>query len=50
MFFEAPTRGFEAPKGGGAVRTSVFALAALTALFVLFVGPLVALAGRSGLL
>lgn len=50
MFFEAPTTGFEPPKGGGAVRATVFALAALTALFALIVGPLVALAGRSGLL
>jgi len=50
MFFEEPTTGFEAPKGGGALRLSVFALAALTALFALIVGPLAALAGQSSLL
>jgi NADH-quinone oxidoreductase subunit N len=50
MFFEGPTTGFEAPKGDNTVRLTVFVLAALTALFALAVGPLVALAGRSGLL
>jgi NADH-quinone oxidoreductase subunit N len=50
MFFEEPTLGTEEPKGMGAVKFSIYALAVLTTLFAFFVGPLAALAGASGLL
>jgi NADH-quinone oxidoreductase subunit N len=50
MFFEQATIGIEEPKGMGAVKFSVYALAVLTTLFVFFVGPLAALAEASGLL
>ena len=50
MFFEDPAAGAGGPKGAGAVRFSVYALAAATTLFIFFVGPLSALARASGLL
>jgi NADH-quinone oxidoreductase subunit N len=50
MFFEEPVAGALQPKGAGALRFSVYALAAATALFAFFVGPLSALARASGLL
>ena len=50
MFFEEPARDAPAPKGSGAVRFSVYALAVGTTLFIFFVGPLSALARASGLL
>jgi NADH-quinone oxidoreductase subunit N len=50
MFFEEATMGIEEPKGMGAVKFSVYALAVLTTLFAFFVGPLAALAEASGLL
>ena len=50
MFFEEPVTGAEEPKGTGIVLFSVYALAIITTLFGLFVGPLSALAERSGLL
>jgi NADH-quinone oxidoreductase subunit N len=50
MFFEEPTRDALTPKGSGAVRFSVYALALGTILFIFFVGPLSALAKASGLL
>jgi NADH-quinone oxidoreductase subunit N len=51
MFFEEPaTVERRRPKGAGAVRFSVYALAVATTLFVFFVGPLSALARASGLL
>ena len=50
MFFEEPTRDALAPKGSGAVRFSVYALALGTVLFIFFVGPLSSLARASGLL
>jgi NADH-quinone oxidoreductase subunit N len=51
MFFEEPTKdaAFE-PPNTGAVKASVYALAAATTLFALVVGPLSALTGVSGLL
>ena len=50
MFFEDPVTGAETPKGTGIVLLCVYALAIATTLFGLFVGPLSALAERSGLL
>ena len=50
MFFEEPVTGAEEPKGTGIVLFSVYVLAIATTLFGLFVGPLSALAERSGLL
>ena len=50
MFFEDPVTGAEKPKGTGLVLFSVYVLAIATTLFGLFVGPLSALAARSGLL
>ena len=50
MFFEEPAAGTLQPKGAGALRFSVYALAAATTLFGLFVGPLSSLARASGLL
>jgi NADH-quinone oxidoreductase subunit N len=50
MFFEEPVAGALQKEGAGALRFSVYALAAATALFGLFVGPLSALARASGLL
>jgi NADH-quinone oxidoreductase subunit N len=50
MFFEEPTAEARVPKGAGAVRFSVYALAVGTSLFIFFVGPLSALARASGLL
>jgi NADH-quinone oxidoreductase subunit N len=50
MFFEEPVTGAEEPKGLGAVKFSVYALAVATTLFIFFIGPLAALVGASGLL
>jgi NADH-quinone oxidoreductase subunit N len=50
MFFEDPVTGAEEPKGTGIVLFCVYVLAIATTLFGLFVGPLSALAERSGLL
>jgi NADH-quinone oxidoreductase subunit N len=50
MFFEEPVTGAEEPKGLGAAKFSVYALAAATTLFIFFIGPLAALVGASGLL
>jgi NADH-quinone oxidoreductase subunit N len=50
MFFEEPTAGALQKEGAGALRFSVYTLAAATALFGLFVGPLSTLARASGLL
>jgi NADH-quinone oxidoreductase subunit N len=50
MFFEEPATNARTPKGAGAVRFSVYALAVATTLFIFFVGPLSALARASGLL
>jgi NADH-quinone oxidoreductase subunit N len=51
MFFEeAATSGAAEPKGTGALKFSVYALATATTVFIFFVGPLAALAGASGLL
>src|SRR5918997_816654 len=50
MFFEEPVTGVEEPKGLGAVKFSVYALALATTLFIFFIGPLAALVGASGLL
>jgi NADH-quinone oxidoreductase subunit N len=50
MFFEEATTDAEEPKGTGAVKFSVYALAIATTLFAFFVGPLAALAQASGLL
>jgi NADH-quinone oxidoreductase subunit N len=50
MFFEEPVTGAEEPKGLGAVKFSVYALALATTLFISFIGPLAALVGASGLL
>lgn len=50
MFFEEPTGAALDPKGSGAIRFSVYALALGTTLFIFFVGPLSALARASGLL
>jgi NADH-quinone oxidoreductase subunit N len=50
MFFEEPVTGAEEPKGLGAVKFSVYALALATTLFIFFIGPLAALVGASGLL
>jgi NADH-quinone oxidoreductase subunit N len=50
MFFEEPVTSAEEPKGLGAVKFSVYALALATTLFIFFIGPLAALVGASGLL
>ena len=50
MFFEEPVTGDEEPKGLGALKFSVYALAVATTLFIFFIGPLAALVGASGLL
>nr|MDP9456540.1 NADH-quinone oxidoreductase subunit N [Actinomycetota bacterium] len=50
MFFEDPVTGDEGPKGTGLVLFSVYALAVATVVFGFFLGPLSALAERSGLL
>jgi hypothetical protein len=50
MFFEEPVTRAEEPKGLGAVKFSVYALALATTLFIFFIGPLAALVGASGLL
>jgi NADH-quinone oxidoreductase subunit N len=50
MFFEEPVTGAEEPKGLGAIKFSVYALALATTLFIFFIGPLAALVGTSGLL
>jgi NADH-quinone oxidoreductase subunit N len=50
MFFEEPVTGTEEPKGLGAVKFSVYALALATTLFIFFIGPLAALVGASELL
>ncbi|QIN78730.1 NADH-quinone oxidoreductase subunit NuoN [Rubrobacter marinus] len=50
MFFEDPVTGAEEPKGTGIVLFCVYALAIATTVFGLFIGPLSALAERSGLL
>jgi NADH-quinone oxidoreductase subunit N len=50
MFFEEPATGVEEPKGVGALKFSVYALAIATTLFFVVVGPLAALARASGLL
>jgi NADH-quinone oxidoreductase subunit N len=51
MFFEEATGSIEEPKGTGAIKFSVYALAIATTLFAFFIGPLAALAGiSSGLL
>jgi NADH-quinone oxidoreductase subunit N len=51
MFLEPPTRDAALEPGNtGAVKASVYVLAVLTVLFALFIGPLSALAGASGLL
>jgi len=50
MFFEEAVTGAEEPKGTGAIKFSVYALAIATTLFGFFVGPLAALAQTSGLL
>jgi NADH-quinone oxidoreductase subunit N len=50
MFLEEPAAEARGPKGAGAVRFSVYALAVATTLFFFFVGPLSALARASGLL
>ncbi len=50
MFFEEPVTDAGEPKGMGAVKFSVYALAVGTALFFIVVGPLATLAANSGLL
>src|ERR671917_187940 len=50
MFFEEPVTGDEEPKGLGALKFSVYALAFATTFFIFFIGPLAALVGASGLL
>ena len=50
MFFEEPATGVVEPKGAGALKFSVYALAIATTLFFVVVGPLAALARSSGLL
>jgi NADH-quinone oxidoreductase subunit N len=50
MFLEEPVSGGTAPKDDGGVRFSVYALAILTTIFILFFGLLVTLTGASGLL
>ena len=50
MFFEEAVTGSEEPKGVGALKFSVYALAIATTLFIFFIGPLAALARISGLL
>lgn len=49
MFFEEPTRDALEPRGTGAVKLSVYVLAAATTLFFLLIIPLSALVGASGL-
>src|ERR687885_111135 len=51
MFFEEASASIEEPKGTGAIKFCVYALAVATTLFAFFIGPLAALAGiSSGLL
>jgi NADH-quinone oxidoreductase subunit N len=50
VFEEAATGGVGEPKGAGAIKFSVYALAIVTTLFIVFIGPLAALAQASGLL
>lgn len=50
MFLEEPASGGAAPKDDGGVRFSVYALAILTTIFILFFGLLVTLTGAAGLL
>jgi NADH-quinone oxidoreductase subunit N len=50
VFEEAATGGVGEPKGVGAIKFSVYALAIVTTLFIVFIGPLAALAQASGLL
>lgn len=50
MFFEEAVTGAGEPKGTGAVKFCVYALAVATTLFIFFIGPLAALAQVSGLL
>ncbi len=50
MFFEEAVTEAREPKGTGAIKFSVYVLAAATVLFGFFVGPLAALALASGLL
>jgi NADH-quinone oxidoreductase subunit N len=47
MFFEEALASVEEPKGMGALKFSVYALAVATTLFAFFIGPLAALAGAS---
>ncbi|HEX2728360.1 MAG TPA: proton-conducting transporter membrane subunit, partial [Rubrobacteraceae bacterium] len=49
MFFEKPSRDALEPRGTGAVKLSVYVLAAATTLFFLLIIPLSALVGTSGL-
>jgi NADH-quinone oxidoreductase subunit N len=50
MFFEEPVTDKEEPKGMGALKFSVYALAIATSLFIFFIGPLAVLVGATGLL
>jgi NADH-quinone oxidoreductase subunit N len=50
VFEEAATGGVGESKGAGAIKFSVYALAIVTTLFIVFIGPLAALAQASGLL
>ncbi|MGH3087414.1 MAG: NADH-quinone oxidoreductase subunit N [Rubrobacteraceae bacterium] len=50
MFLEEPAAEGRKPVGDGGVRFSVYALAVLTTVFIVFVGGLAALTGASGLL
>ena len=50
MFFEEAVASAEEPKGVGAVKFSVYALAVATTVFIFFIGPLAALVRTSGLL
>ena len=50
MAFEEPVKDAEEPKGAGALKFSVYALAIATTLFLFFIGPLASLAQKSGLL
>src|SRR5919202_5050535 len=47
MFFEEASASIEEPKGTGAIKFCVYALAVATTLFAFFIGPLAALAGIS---
>src|SRR5919202_121997 len=50
MFFEEASASIEEPKGTGAIKFCVYALAVATTLFAFFIGPLAALAGISSAL